>query len=387
MIVSRAIAVGLFGIVVVSAQPRAQRPAAADISVRILSPADDSYVSGPTVVRAQVDPPNAAVGVSFYVDGRQVCRVTTAPYECDWDAGPTIAQHQLRVVATTSSGPAARATATIVTKGVAFADSVDVELVQVTATVTDGKSKYVKGLPQSAFRVFEDGRPQTITHFAADNVTLDLVLAVDVSSSMKEAMPKVKVAVKEFLSAISPTDQVTVLGFNDTIFPLTRKSTDPAQRLKAVDRLAPWGATALYDVIISGVDILGRGAGRKAMLVFSDGEDQGSHASLPDVERRLEASDVSLYMIGQGRGLKMEALQKTMHRLAGATGGRTIATEKVDDLRDAFAELLDELSHQYLLGYTSTNSSHDGTLRRLKVEVDGRHQVRAREAYRAPEKK
>jgi Ca-activated chloride channel family protein len=387
MMVNRAVAVGLLGIVVVTAHPRAQRTAEGGMTVRILSPADDSYVSGPTVVRAQVDPPNAAVGVSFYVDGRQICRVTTAPYECDWDAGPAIAKHQIRVVATTSSGPAGRATATIITKGVAFAESVDVELVQVTATITDGKGKYVSGLPQSAFRVFEDGRAQRITHFAADNVSLDLVLAVDVSSSMKDAMPKVKVAVKEFLSEIAPTDQVTVLGFNDTIFPLTRKSTDPAARLKAVDRLAPWGATALYDVIISGVDILGRGTGRKAMLVFSDGEDQGSHSSLSDVERRLEASDVSLYMIGMGRGVKMETLKKTMSRLASATGGRLIATEKVDDLHAAFAELLDELSHQYLLGYTSTNPNHDGTLRRLKVEVDGRHQIRAREAYRAPEKK
>jgi VWFA-related protein len=92
-------------------------------------------------------------------------------------------------------------------------------------------------------------------------------------------------------------------------------------------------------------------------------------------------------MIGQGRGVKMEALKKVMTRLARATGGRAIMTENADELRDAFTALLDELSHQYLLGYTSTNTSHDGALRRLKVEVDGRHQVRAREAYRAPERK
>lgn len=385
--VNRAVAVVLFGMVVATPHLRAQRPAAAGVTVRILSPDDDSYVSGPTVLRAHVDPPNAAVSVSFYVDGRQVCRVTKAPYDCEWDAGPSIAEHQVRVVATSSNGTGARAVATIATKGVQFAESVDVELVQVTATVTDGRSTYVTGLPQTAFRVFEDGRPQTITHFMSENVPLDLVLAVDVSSSMKDAMPKMKAAVNEFLRAIAPSDQVTLLGFNDSIFTLTRKSTDPAERLKAVDRLAPWGGTALYDVIIAGVDLLGRETGRKAMLVFTDGEDQGSHAALPDVERRLEAGGVSLYVIAQGRGLTMEPLKKTMNRLATATGGRALATEKIDDLRAAFAELLDELSHQYLLGYASTNSSHDGTLRHLKVEVDGRHQVRAREAYRAPDRK
>jgi Ca-activated chloride channel family protein len=357
------------------------------VSVRILSPDDDSYVSGPTLIRAQVDPPNGAVSVSFYVDGRQVCLVTEAPYNCEWDAGASIAEHQVRVVAARSDGGGARAITTMATKGVAFAESVDVELVQVTATVTDGTGKYVTGLPRTAFRVFEDGHPQTITHFVSENVSLDLVLAVDVSSSMKEAMPKMKTAVKEFLTAIGPRDQVTLLGFNNSIFTLTRKSTDPVERLQAVDRLSAWGGTALYDVIIAGADLLGRETGRKAMLVFTDGEDQGSHASLPDVERRLEAAGVSLYVIAQGRGLKMDSLGKTMNRLAAATGGRALATDNIDELRDAFAALLDELSHQYLLGYTSTNSGHDGTLRRLRVDVDDRHRVRAREAYRAPDRK
>jgi len=83
----------------------------------------------------------------------------------------------------------------------------------------------------------------------------------------------------------------------------------------------------------------------------------------------------------------MESLKKTMSRVATATGGRAIATKKIDDLRTAFAELLDELSHRYVLGYTPTNSRHDGTVRQLKVEVDGHHHVRVRETYRAPESK
>ena len=94
-------------------------------------------------------------------------------------------------------------------------------------------------------------------------------------------MPKLKSAVKEFLAAVPPTNQVTLLGFNDNIFTLTRKTTDPAERVRAVDRLAPWGSTALYDVILRGVDMLGRQTGRKALIVFTDGEDQGSHVRSP----------------------------------------------------------------------------------------------------------
>ena len=94
-------------------------------------------------------------------------------------------------------------------------------------------------------------------------------------------------------------------------------------------------------------------------------------SQVDDVERRLEASGVTLYVIGEGRALKVDALRERMDRLARSTGGRAIVTEKIDDLRGAFAELLDELSHQYLLGYAPTNASHDGTLRQLKVEVEG----------------
>ena len=140
---------------------------------------------------------------------------------------------------------------------------------------------------------------------------------------------------------------------------------------------------ALYDVIIAGADLIGRETGRKAMLMFTDGVAQGSHASLADAERRLEASDLTLYVINQGDGVQIEPLRKPMNRLAAGTEGRVLVTEQIDDLRGAFGAILEELSHQYLLSYSPTNGRHDGTLRHVKVEVDGHHQIRAREAYRA----
>ena len=177
-------------------------------------------------------------------------------------------------------------------------------------------------------------------------------------------------------------DQVTLLGFNDTIFTLTRKQTNPAERIRAVDRLAPWGSTALYDVVLRGIDMLGRQVGRKALVIFTDGEDQGSHATIGDVERKLQTSDVTLYVIGQGRGVTMEPLKKIMERLANPTGGRALFTESIDELHGAFGELLDELSNQYLLGYASNNPKRDNAWRRIRVEVDGHNEVRARQGYR-----
>src|SRR5205085_4927431 len=244
-----------------------------------------------------------------------------------------------------------RAIKTRRTKSLGYAEKVDVEVVQIIAMVMDGSGHFVSGLPVSAFHIEEDGKPQKISHFGSEDVPLELIVACDVSGSMTPAMPRLKSAVKEFLAAVPTRDQVTLLGFNDSIFALTRRQVDPAERLKAVDRLAPWGATALYDVILRGVDMLGKQPGRRAMVVFSDGEDQGSHAAITDVERRLQASDVTLYMIGQGRGVEVEALKAVMHRLVEPTGGLALFTDNIDQLHLAFADLLEELSNQYLLGY------------------------------------
>jgi Ca-activated chloride channel homolog len=368
----------------VTATPQTPSGASTGPQIAIVSPVNDSFVSGPTQLSARVDPPDAAVGVTFFADGRQVCALKGQPFECEWDAGSTIAEHQIRAVAALAAG--GRIVNTVRTKGIGFSERVNVDVVQVTVTVGDGHGKFVRGIPRSSFRVAEDGRPQSISYFASEDVPLELVVAIDISGSMGLSMPKLKTAVKEFLTTVPAQHQVTLLGFNDTVFTLTRKATDPADRVKAVDRLAPWGSTALYDVILRGIDLLGRQTGRKALVVFTDGEDQGSHATIADVERKLQSSDLTLYMIGQGRGLTLESLKKVMERLAVPSGGRAFFTENADALHDAFADLLDELSNQYLLGYASSNSKRDDTWRRIKVEVDGHDDVRARQGYRAVSK-
>jgi VWFA-related protein len=314
------------------------------------------------------------------VDGRQVCEVNTPPLQCTWDAGSSVLAHAIRVVANLPGG--SRIIRTVRTRELGYTEKVDVDVVQVTATVVDNRGHYVKGLPREAFHVFEDDRAQTMTHFAAEDVPLEIIVAVDISGSMAPSMPKLKSAVKAFLEAVPARDQVTVLGFNDTVFALTRAAMQPADRARAIDRLAAWGGTALYDVILRAVDMAGRQVGRKAIIVFTDGEDEGSHAVIGDVEQRLEASDATLYMIGQGRGITLEPLKRVMERLSRPTGGRALFTESIDELHEAFDKLLDELSQQYLLGYPPSKDVHDDSFRRIKVTVDGPYQVRARQGYR-----
>jgi VWFA-related protein len=350
-------------------------------TVRLVSPIDGSYATGPTPILAEIDPPEAIASVTFSVDGRQVCSVTRPPFVCDWDAGASIEEHQIRLVANLAAG--GRIVRTSSTKALEYVDAVSVDVVQLTAVVTNG-GRFVRALPKDAFRIFEDDTPQTITSFSSENIPLELVVAVDMSTSVTPAMPQIRAALREFLGAIAPADHVTLLGFNSSIYTLTRRETDPARRIKAVDALEPSGATVLNDVIIHSVDLLSQQTGRKVLVVFSDGEDQGSNAALQDVEDRLRGSDVTLFMIGAGRGLQIDALKKGMVRLSEPTGGRAFFTEKIEELHELFVDLRAELSNQYLLGYASTNAARDGTWRKVKIETPGRGQVRTREGYRAP---
>jgi Ca-activated chloride channel family protein len=357
-----------------------QTPSSAMPQVRILSPREDAFVSGPTRLQAGVEPSSVVSSVVFYVDGRQVCSATKPPFECEWDAGATIARHQVRLAVYLATG--GRVIQNARTRGIGFAETVDVDVVQVTVNVMDDRGHYVRGLPKSAFHVAEDGRPQAISHFYSEDVPLDLVVAVDISQSMMQAMPTSKLAVSKFLRAVPSRDRVTLLGFNDDVFTLTRKTTDSAERMRAVDGLAVWGSTVLYDVIVQGAEMLGPQTGRKALVVITDGDDQGSHVTLAEVEQRLQASDVALYMIGQGRGVTSEPLKRLMDRLSRPTGGRAFFTDRIDELGRAFNELIEELSNQYVLGYQPTNSARDNTWHDIKVDVDGHRRIRARQGYR-----
>jgi Ca-activated chloride channel family protein len=356
---------------------------APDVALVFVAPEDNSYTSGPMAIRLRVEPEGTVVGsVSLFADGRLVCTLEQPPFECPWDAGPNVVEHVLRAVATMPDGR--RVARSIRTKGVEYTEKVDVDVVQVTATVTDDGGRFVRGLERKDFRLYEDGRRQDLTTFFSENVPLELIVAVDVSGSMTDAMPKVKESVKRFLSAIRPTDRVTLLAFNDNVFTIARPTVDVAARLRAIDRLAPWGGTSLYDVVVQAFDLLGRQTGRRALVVFTDGEDLNSRVPIEVAERRLEASDAVLYPIGQGRAPRLATLKTVLERLARKSGGRAFFGDNVDKLDTVFADILEELSNQYLLGYVPADLTRDGRWRTLRVEVPGKDvRVRARQGYRA----
>ena len=196
-------------------------------------------------------------------------------------------------------------------------------------------------------------------------------------------MPALKAAAAELLSAIPRNKPVTVLAFNDEVIPVSVRQTEPAMRLQALEKLESWGGTAFYDAVIMGLHAFGPQPGRKALVVFSDGEDQGSRSTFADVQRRVGETEALIYMIGAGRALNRETFRREMRSLSEPTGGRAIFTDDMEKLGVVFRELVQELSAQYLLSYVPSNPAQDGTWRRIKVDVDGYSDVRARMGYRA----
>jgi len=345
------------------------------------NPVDSGYISGPTTVSVRIVPAGeAAKSVSLFADGKLLCTLERPPYKCPWDAGPKVIEHLVRATAVLGDGRQIRTS--LRTKGAEYTESVDVEVVQITATVTGSRGRFIRGLKASDFKVWEDRVPQTITAFAAENIPLELVVAVDVSGSMTKAMPTVKAAVRKFLTKLRPQDVVTVLGFNDNVFIIARPTVTLEDRLRTLDRLRPWGGTSLYEAVLKSLAQLGPQAGRRVIVAFTDGEDLNSRVPLETAERGLESNDAMLYAIGLGRAPGMQSLRTVLERLSEKTGGQAYF-EELDKLDEVFDSVLADLANQYLFGYVPRDAAHDGRWRELRVEVPGHdYKVRARKGYR-----
>lgn len=344
------------------------------------SPEDGGYASGPMSVSFRLEPPIAPIkSVKLYADGSLLCTLERVPFTCPWNAGIRIVAHQLRAVVVLADGR--KFGRSIFTKGEPFTETAYVDRVHVTVSVTDRGGRFVRDLPREGFRLSDRGVRQPISHFEFGNVPLEITVAVDVSGSMTDAMPQVKSAVKKFVSALRPNDALTIIGFNSDVWTLAKPTASLALRLRAIDLLAPWGGTALYNVIVQAIDQLGGGDSRRVLVVFTDGEDRDSTILLDAAERRLETSDAVLYAIGLGRAPKVKTFKTVLERLSQKSGGRAFF-EELDGLDRVFASIIEELSNQYLLGFEPADSTHDGAWRPLAIDVPGKdYRIRAKQGY------
>lgn len=346
----------------------------------ILEPTTDTMAVGRTTIRVEPEGPAAEVqGLTFFVDGRAQCARDVPPWVCDFDAGSTVTARQIRVVARFRDGH--RAVATVRTRSLGFTESVRVNAVQVPVIVRDGDGRFVRDLRATDFALKENGVPQVVTQIAHEAVPLELVLAIDVSDSMGLTMGEVSRASTRFVDRLRPEDSATILAFNDNRFIVADRERDPVRRRVALAGLQAWGGTALFDAVVESVDLAARGTGRKGVVIFSDGEDQVSRVTSEVAIRRLQESEVIVYTVAFGAAASSPVVRKQLDAFAKASGGRVFFHRDIGDLDRSFADIIDEMSAQYLLSYEPAGTASRGW-RTLEVDVLRRGlRVRARDGY------
>jgi Ca-activated chloride channel family protein len=274
------------------------------------------------------------------------------------------------------------ATGGLVSPGLRAQFSSGVQLIEVYATVTDAKGELVTGLRQSDFQVFENGRPQEISAFAAGEFPLTVALGVDRSFSMAgEPLRLAKLASQTFLRQLKPGDRSMVVAIGnhaDIIAPL---SSDHDAQARAIASLDAWSTTSLNDAVIAALDRLEPEKGRQALVVFSDGVDRYSEATSGEVIARARRSQALVYPITIGKARAPAAVE-----LATLTGGRSFLLRDAKELERTLSTVARELRYQYLIGYTPNTPARPGLHEWRAIRVALRKpatgvRVRARDGY------
>jgi VWFA-related protein len=262
-----------------------------------------------------------------------------------------------------------------------------IEVISVTATVTDKDGRLVTELPVDAFELYEDGVRQTITQFTRERVPVGLGVLLDVSDSMYgKRIQDARAAVDRFLfDLLNPADEFFVLAFNHTPKALTGWTRDQTEVTRALAALRPWGGTAIYDAIIESLPIVERRSRQRgAVVVISDGADTASTDSLRDVRSALLRTDAFVYAIAidspDRQPINTRVNAQALREITAESGGRTEIVQSSAELADATARIAEELNSQYLLGFTSSRAA-DGQFHTLRVRAGGEYRVRARSGY------
>jgi VWFA-related protein len=292
---------------------------------------------------------------------------------------------------------------------------VNVNVVGLFFNVKDKHGVLIPNLTKDDFQVFEDGKQQTVKYFAAEsNLPLTLGILIDSSGSQRNVLDMEKEVGGAFLRQIlTDKDEAYVIDFNVDATLMQDYTRDVHLLQSALNKVrintgystgpvpgAGGGpvptaginrGTVLYDAVyLSSHDMLSKEVGRKAMILLTDGEDEGSQLKLKDAIESAQKADAIVYvLLCADRGFYGSfqlgySGEEEMRKLTEATGGRVINVgNKFDKLRDAFDQIAAELRSQYNLGYTPTNTVLDGSYRKIEIKCKQNYKIQSRAGYYA----
>jgi len=265
---------------------------------------------------------------------------------------------------------------------------ISANLVSVPVSVMNRQGQYVVDLRQQDFRVFEDGREQTIVHFSNVDQPFSVVLLIDTSGSTAPFIDQIKAAAKAFVDQLRPADTIRPVYFHGEIKPLTAEGINDRRLFDtAIDRIEPGPSnmgTRLFDAVAFGLSALKPVPTRRAVILITDGENTWGKATMKDTLREAEESGVVVYTLQYGDLAPLRHQpppQLYLQQLAEKTGGRYFKGGDMNMIKQAFVQVAAELRRQYVLGYEPTEPERMG-LRKIRVKVNRKHvAVRARTSY------
>lgn len=273
--------------------------------------------------------------------------------------------------------------------------SLESQLVVLHVAVRDKKGGYVGGLGRSAFRVFEDRKPQPISVFSSQDAPVTVGLLVDSSGSMGPNREMVIAASLAFAGTSNPEDEMFVLGFNERMnVPLPPNAPFardlPTLRVALARAITARGRTAVYDAVNAGLDYVGKGRfDRQVLVVVSDGGDNASSATRAQVLTNAQASNAVIYSVALVDSMDAEADPGFLKQLSEATGGEAFRPKNIGQVEAVLQRIARDIRNMYTLGYVPANtvSATKEGLRRVSVDANlptgQKLHVRTRRAYLA----
>jgi Ca-activated chloride channel family protein len=282
------------------------------------------------------------------------------------------------------------------------------ELVTVPFNVTDKKNHYITDLGKDDVEVLEDNKPQQVFSFERQtDLPITIAMVIDVSISEEATLPYEKEAGKRFFSRVlrPKKDLGAVITFEGEATLMQGLTSDPEKLQNALDdvRITAAGAvarsgvgtppinggsrsgsTAIWDAVYSvSTDLLSREAGRRVIILITDGQDTSSRVKMRESIERTWRNEVIIYSIGIGDPGYGGVDSGSLKKVAAETGGRAFFPRNESDLDEAFTQIDEDLRTQYLLAYTSTNGAKDGSFRTIQLRVKSRKDmvVRHRRGY------
>jgi Ca-activated chloride channel homolog len=269
--------------------------------------------------------------------------------------------------------------------------SANVDLVLLDVSVKNPHGGFVSGLEKTNFRVLEDGHAQTITHFASVDTPVTVGLVMDDSGSMRNKRTEVVTAGLAFATSSNRQDEFFVVNFNNSVvrgLPPHVPFTDDLQILRAgLYYGEPVGQTALYDAVAYALKHLERGhRDKRTLIVVSDGGDNVSHLSLPQLMVAVVASRATIYTVGLFDQEDRELNPGVLRKLANVSGGEYFQPASLEQVIPVFEKISKDIRNRYTVGYIP-DGSDQRTVRSVKVSAQkgGRKlSVKTRTNYSVP---